>query len=83
MLLFNLLLGALPAVILGASWAAGIQDDRQHRMMFLLVYGLWALTLAMWNWMRSASAVWIVLWSATGVVALLLCMALRKRVSGS
>jgi hypothetical protein len=73
MFAFNLLLGILPALILGASWAAGIADDRQHRLMFLLVYGLWALTLAMWNWMRSAHLAWIVLWAAVGVVTLLAC----------
>lgn len=70
MLLFNLLLGLLPAIILGASWAAGIADDRQHRLMFLLVYGLWAITLSMWNWMRSAHVGWIALWAGVGVVAL-------------
>ena len=70
LLLFNILLGILPALILGASWAAGIADDRQHRLMFLLVYGLWALTLAMWNWMRSAHVGWIALWAGVGVVAL-------------
>jgi len=69
-LLFNIVLGVLPALILGASWAAGIADDRQHRLMFLLVYGLWALTLAMWNWMRSAPIAWIALWAGVGVVAL-------------
>jgi len=69
-LLFNIVLGVLPALILGASWAAGIADDRQHRLMFLLVYGLWALTLAMWNWMRSAPPGWIALWAGVGVVAL-------------
>lgn len=83
MLLFNLLLGALPAVILGASWAAGIQDDRQHRTMFLLVFGLWSITLAMWNWMRSAHVAWIVLWSATGIVSLVVSMAMRRRLSDS
>ena len=70
MLLFNLLLGILPALILGASWAAGIADDRQHRLMFLLVFGLWALTLSMWNWMRSAHVVWIAGWAVVGVLVL-------------
>ena len=70
MLLFNLALGILPALILGASWAAGIADDRQHRLMFLLVFGLWALTLAMWNWMRSAHVAWIAGWAVVGVVVL-------------
>jgi hypothetical protein len=78
-LFFNLLLGLLPALILGASWAAGIADDRQHRLMFLFVYGLWALTLAMWNWMRSAHVAWIALWSAAGVVSLILVALLRRR----
>jgi hypothetical protein len=69
-LLFNIVLGVLPALILGASWAAGIADDRQHRLMFLLVFGLWAITLAMWNWMRSAHVAWIAGWAAAGIVAL-------------
>src|SRR5437016_1302526 len=66
----NLLLGALPLVILGASWAAGTEDDRHHRRTFLFVYGLWSITLAMWNWMRSAPAAWIVVWLVAGVAAL-------------
>ena len=70
MILFNILLGLLPTVVLGASFALGIEDDRQHRTMFLLVYGLWSLTLAMWNWMRSAPLAWIVLWALLGVGAL-------------
>jgi hypothetical protein len=80
-LLFNLLLGLLPAIILGASWAAGIADDRQHRLMFLLVYGLWALTLSMWNWMRSAHVWWIALWAGVGVGALIAVAALRRKAT--
>ena len=78
MLLFNILLGILPALILGASWAAGIADDRQHRLMFFLVYGLWALTLAMWNWMRSAHIAWIIVWGVAGVAALAWWIATRR-----
>jgi hypothetical protein len=78
-LLFNLLLGILPALILGASWAAGIADDRQHRLMFLLVFGLWALTLSMWNWMRSAHPAWIAGWAAVGVIALAVRAIAAKR----
>ena len=77
-LLFNILLGILPALILGASWAAGIADDRQHRRTFVFVYGLWALTLAMWNWMRSAPVGWIVLWGVLAVAALGLSFRLRR-----
>jgi hypothetical protein len=77
-LLFNIVLGILPALILGASWAAGIADDRQHRLMFLLVYGLWALTLAMWNWMRSAHVGWVVAWAGVGVVALVVWAMARR-----
>ena len=69
--LLNLLFGFLPALILGGSLAAGIDDDRRHRTMFLLVYGLWSLTLAMWNWMRSYPAYWIAIWAAAGVVSLI------------
>ena len=69
-LAFNLILGALPTLILGASIAAGTVDDAHHRRTFLLVYGLWGVTLAMWNWMRSAPVAWTVLWLVAGVVAL-------------
>ncbi|HET7711312.1 MAG TPA: hypothetical protein VFL80_05230 [Thermoanaerobaculia bacterium] len=69
-LLFNLLLGIVPTLVLGASIAAGTEDDRHHRRVFLLVYGLWALTLALWNWMRSTSVWWVVMWSVAGVTAL-------------
>ena len=78
-LLINIALGILPALILGASFAAGIEDDRRHRRMFLFVYGLWAITLAMWNWMRSAPNAWIVLWLAGGLGALACSRALRVR----
>lgn len=69
-LAFNLLLGIVPTLVLGASIAAGTTDDKHHRRVFLLVYGLWSITLAMWNWMRSAPGVWIVLWLVAGVIAL-------------
>lgn len=68
----NLALGLLPTLILGASIAAGVDDDAHHRRVFLLVYGLWALTLAGWNWLESAHVVWVVLWGVFGVVALFL-----------
>ena len=77
--LLNLLLGFLPVLIFGGSLAAGIEDDRRHRTVFLLVYGLWALTLAMWNWMKSAHMAWIVLWAVVGVVSLAMWFAMRKR----
>jgi len=69
-ILFNILLGLLPTFVLAGSIAAGIDDDRTHRRMFLFVYGLWSITLAMWNWMRSAHVAWIVLWGVAGVSAL-------------
>ncbi len=75
---FNLLLGLLPLVILGASWASGIDDDPRHRRTFLFVYGLWALTLSMWNWMRSYSVAWIVVWALAGVAALIASRALPR-----
>jgi hypothetical protein len=78
MILFNIVLGLLPTFVLGASFALGIEDDRQHRTMFLLVYGLWSLTLAMWNWMRSAPLGWIVLWAVLGAGALTWSATLRR-----
>lgn len=75
----NLVLGCIPTLILGASIAAGIEDDAQHRRVFLLVYALWAFTLAGWNWLESSHPAWVVLWLAFGVGALLLRM--RRRVT--
>jgi hypothetical protein len=69
-ILLNLLLGFVPALILGASIAAGIEDDAGHRRVFLLIYGLWAFTLAGWNWLESAHVAWIVLWVLFGAVSL-------------
>ena len=74
---FNIILGVIPTLVLGASIAAGVDDDRHHRRMFLLVYGLWSITLAMWNWMRSAPWPWIAAWAILGVVALILTTAKR------
>lgn len=71
-ILLNLLLGIVPTLILGASIAAGVEDDARHRRVFLLVYALWAFTLAGWNWLESAHAAWIVLWVVFGLVAIAL-----------
>lgn len=68
--LLNLALGFIPTLILGASIAAGVEDDARHRRVFLLVYGLWAFTLAGWNWLESAHVAWVVLWVLFGLVAL-------------
>lgn len=73
-LLLNLLLGFLPTLILGASIAAGIEDDARHRRVFLLVYGLWAFTLAGWNWLESSHIAWVGLWCAFGVIAFALLL---------
>ena len=74
----NIIFGLIPTLILGASIAAGVDDDRHHRRTFLLVYGLWSITLAMWNWMRSAPLAWILLWIVAGVAALGTPVALRS-----
>ena len=66
----NLILGVIPFLILGASWAAGTEDDRRHRRTFLFVYGLWSITLAMWDWMRSAPVAWIAVWLVAGAGSL-------------
>lgn len=71
-ILLNLLLGFIPTLILGASIAAGVEDDARHRRVFLLVYALWAFTLAGWNWLESAHVAWIVLWILFGLVAIAL-----------
>jgi hypothetical protein len=76
--LLNLVLGFIPTLILGASIAAGIEDDAAHRRVFLLVYALWAFTLAGWNWLESAHVAWIVLWAIFGTVALVLWLIRRR-----
>jgi len=68
--ILNLTLGAIPTLILGASIAAGVEDDARHRRVFLLIYALWAFTLAGWNWMESAHVAWIGLWLTFGLVAI-------------
>src|SRR5438067_3669455 len=65
-ILFNIVLGLLPTFVLAGSIAAGIDDDRAHRRTFIFVYGLWAITLSMWNWMSSAHIAWIVVWGVAG-----------------
>ena len=77
-ILLNLILGFIPTLVLGASIAAGVDDDAGHRRVFLLVYGLWAFTLAGWNWLESAHAGWVVLWGVFGAVALGMWL-LRRR----
>ena len=77
-ILLNLLLGFIPTLILGASIAAGVEDDAGHRRTFLLVYGLWAFTLAGWNWLESSHPVWVVLWAVFGAVALVMWFTRRK-----
>lgn len=78
MILFNIFLGLLPTFVLAGSIAAGIDDDRAHRRMFVFVYGLWAVTLSMWNWMRSAHVAWIALWAIAGIGALTWCVVTRS-----
>jgi hypothetical protein len=68
--LLNLVLGFVPTLILGASISAGVEDDARHRRVFVLVYALWAFTLAGWNWLESSHPAWVVLWAAFGLAAL-------------
>ena len=76
--LLNLLFGLVPTLILGASIAAGVDDDAHHRRVFLLVYGLWAFTLAGWNWVKSSHVAWIGVWALFGVVALAMSFSKRR-----
>lgn len=77
-ILLNLFLGFVPTLILGASIAAGVDDDARHRRVFLLIYGLWAFTLAGWNWLESSHYGWIVLWALFGTIALGMWFARRR-----
>lgn len=79
--ILNVVFGLIPTLILAGSIAAGVDDDRHHRRMFLLVYGLWSITLAMWNWMRSAPVAWIAVWLVAGVAALGAVYTVRSRTS--
>lgn len=74
--LLNLAFGLVPILIYAGSIAAGVEDDRRHRRVFLLVYGLWALTLAIGNWLQMGTTVWMFVWLAFGVVALVWSLAL-------
>lgn len=88
--ILNVVFGLFPTIALGWSMAAdelkaapdrvvsSVEDARQQRVIFLLVYGLWALTLSMWNWMRSGPPGWIALWIVAGVSALLACSLTRR-----
>ena len=91
-LLLNVGFGLFPTFALAASIAsderkkegeervvASDADRRQQKVMFLLVYGLWLLTLAMWNWMRSESIAWIALWLLLGSAALVWSRLLSRR----
>ena len=80
MIFLNILFGLVPLLILAGSIAAGIDDDAQHRRMFFLVYGLWSLTLAMWNWMRSTGWGWIALWGVAAVASLALWRRSSRRL---
>ena len=80
-LILNLLFGFMPTFILGASIASDSDEDEgRRRRVFLFVYGLWSLTLAMWNWMRSYSPWWIGLWAAAGAVGLVTWVVVGRRV---
>jgi len=81
-LILNIVFGLIPTLTLAWSMAADERkpaadrvvsssaDRRQQSTMFLLVYGLWALTLAMWDWMRGYPPAWIAVWGLAGVVGL-------------
>ena len=77
-LFFNIALGIVPTLVLASSIAAGVADDARHRRMFLMIYGLWAVTLAMWNWMKSYPVAWVIVWGAAGLLAFVIT-ALRRR----
>jgi hypothetical protein len=69
--LANLALGIVPVLIFAGSVAAGIDDDPRHRRVFLLVYGLWAFTLAGWNWIEARHfTAWVIVWVLFGLAAL-------------
>lgn len=90
-ILLNVIFGLIPTMTLAWSLAADERkadhdrvvvsaDDRTHqRVMFVFIYGLWSLTLAMWNWMREESPIWIGLWLLFGVAGLAASRVLSRR----
>ena len=79
-LAINIILGLLPAFVLGASISTNADEDEgRRRNLFFLVYGLWALTLAGWNWMRGNYIAWVIIWGTGGVIALASCVFTRRR----
>jgi hypothetical protein len=76
--ILNVVFGIIPMLILAASIAAGVEDDRHHRRTFVLICGLWSITLAMWDWMRSAPVAWDILWLTCGLIALGFLIASRS-----
>ena len=82
-MILNVVLGLVPTLILGASIAGGVDDDARHRRVFLLIYALWAFTLAGWNWLESAHPAWIVVWLIFAVVALAWWIASGRRGRGA
>jgi hypothetical protein len=79
----NLVLGLVPTLILGASIASGVEDDAGHRRVFLLIYGLWAFTLAGWNWLESAHVAWVAVWGLFGFIAIVWWAASRGRTTAA
>jgi hypothetical protein len=77
-ILLNLALGVVPLLIYGASLAAGIEDDTKHRRVFLLVYGLWAFTLAGWNWIEGSHFAFSLFWLLSGLTLMVLSMRRQK-----
>lgn len=78
--LLNIVLGLFPTFALGASISMDAdEDDRRRHHVFLLVYGLWALTLSGWNWMRGAHIAWVIVWAAAGTIALIWSAVVPKK----
>lgn len=80
----NIVLGFFPTLALAWVIAADARvkpgervvndedDSRAQRKIFLLIYALWAPTLAMWNWMRSVAPAIVVFWLCAGGVSAVL-----------
>jgi hypothetical protein len=91
-ILFNIFLGFIPTFALAWSMAADESkpvaervvasnaDRVKQRTIFLLVYGLWAVSLAMWNWMRTYPTGWIAFWALAGIIALGMSTQRRARL---
>lgn len=92
-LLVNVVLGLFPTLALAWVIAADARanpeervvaderDSHAQRRIFLLIYALWAPTLAMWNWMRSVTSLVVAFWLVAACVSAALYFLERRKTA--